>query len=155
MGSPQCASIIEFFSGKQPQQQPQDPQPPQGLHPELGLIQRSAPAISNPRIPASLLVANVKPVPPIKNIAPMILLQFFELGLQLFFIISPKIHHITIIDYLISICQYIETYRRNRSLDRGTQSGNQSSTKCRRNPDYGLSASIQATISTILVYDSL
>lgn len=117
MGSPQCASIIEFFPGKQPQQQPQDPQPLQELHPELGLIQSSAPAISNPRIPASLCVARVKPVPTIKNIAPMILLQFFEPGLQSFFIISPNIHHITIIDHLISICQYLETYRSNRSLD--------------------------------------
>jgi hypothetical protein len=120
VGSLQFASITEteFFPGRQPQQQPQDPQPPQGLHPERGLIQSSEePAIKKPRRAASLFERIPKTAPTPKKPRPMILRQFFEPGLQLFFIISPKIHHITIIDYLISICQYLETYRRNRSLD--------------------------------------
>ena len=104
----QCASMTPpSCPGVHGQQQPQSPQPPHGLHPERGFIHRIAPAIKNPRIPASLCVNKVKPEPTIKNIAPMIRLQFLEPGLQEFFILSSTIHHTIIIDYLISDCQYL------------------------------------------------
>ena len=51
----QCASrTAPSLSVGHGQQHPQSPQPPHGLQPERGFIHSIAPAIKNPRIPASL-----------------------------------------------------------------------------------------------------